>query len=54
MMEKKFPFPGEVLSENHQFRTSKPSHSSPPRHCRGIWLYGSGSSTTPTRTLAPQ
>lgn len=24
MMEKKFPLPGEVLSENHQFRTSKP------------------------------
>lgn len=24
MMEKMFPFPGEVLSENHQFRTSKP------------------------------
>lgn len=24
MIEKKFPFPGEVLSENHQFRTSKP------------------------------
>ena len=26
MMEKKFPFPGEVLSENHQFRTSKPPY----------------------------
>ena len=25
-MEKKFPFPGEVLSENHQFRTSKPPY----------------------------
>lgn len=24
MKEKKFPLPGEVLSENHQFRTSKP------------------------------
>lgn len=24
MIEKEFPFPGEVLSENHQFRTSKP------------------------------
>ena len=26
MMEKKFPFPGEVLSENHQCRTSKPPY----------------------------
>lgn len=26
MMEKKFPLPGEVLSENHQFRTSKPPY----------------------------
>ena len=25
-MDKKFPFPGEVLSENHQFRTSKPPY----------------------------
>lgn len=29
MMEKKFPLPGEVLSENHQFRTPSPLSTNP-------------------------